>query len=307
MTIAAPDAAEPPRAIGPERPPPGAGKTSSGIALLAPSALLIVFFFAALLWLFQHSIEPYAPTGQTAEPGFTLTHYAKALSEALYVQSLWVTFKLSAIATVFALLLGYPLAYQMVRTNSARMRTFLILTIAIPFLTNLIVRLYALTLVLGNTGLINKFAIWSGLMTENEILPLVRNDLGVGIGLTYFVLPFVVFTLAAALRRLDTTLEEAAMSLGANKVVTFFKVTLPLSMPGVIGAATLSFILSASAFATPLILGEGSVAMIANTIYDQVLFVENIPFGAALAVIALVITILLLYLQGRLTRKRYGA
>mgnify|MGYP001200689380 CR=1 FL=1 len=117
----------------------------------------------------------------------------------------------------------------------------------------------------------------------------------------------MVFTLAAALRRLDTTLEEAAMSLGANKVVTFFKVTLPLSMPGVIGAATLSFILSASAFATPLILGEGSVAMIANTIYDQVLFVENIPFGAALAVIALVITIMLLYLQARLTRKRYGA
>ena len=292
--------------IGPERPPPGAGKASTGLALLAPSALIVLFFFAALLWLFQHSIEPFAPTGQTAEPGLTLTHYAKALSDALYVQSLWVTFKLALIATVFALLLGYPIAYQIVRTDSAKVRAFLVLTVAVPFLTNLIVRLYALTLVLGNTGLINKFAIWSGLMTENEILPLVRNDLGVGIGLTYFVLPFVVFTLAAALRRLDNTLEDAAMSLGANRVVTFVRITLPLSMPGVIGAATLSFILSVSAFAVPLILGEGNVAMIANTIYDQVLFVENIPFGAALAVIALV-TIALLVLQGRLTRKRYDA
>ena len=290
-----------------EKPPPGAGKVSSGLLLMAPAALVVIFFFVALLWLFQQSVEPWAPTGQAVEPGFTLIHYAKALSDALYVQSLWVTFKLSFIAMVFALLLGYPLAYQMVRTDSTKMRAFLVLTIAIPFLTNLIVRLYALTLVLGNTGLINKFAIWTGLMTENEILPLVRNDLGVGIGLTYFVLPFVVFTLAAALRRLDNTLEEAAMSLGANKVVTFFRVTLPLSMPGVIGAATLAFILSVSAFATPLILGEANVAMIANTIYDQVLFVENIPFGATLAVIALAITILVLYLQGRLTRARYIA
>ena len=290
-----------------ERPPPGAGKVSSGVLLMAPAALVVIFFVVALLWLFQHSVEPWAPTGQAVEPGFTLTHYAKALSDALYVQSLWVTFKLSFVATFFSLLLGYPLAYQMVRTDSAKMRAFLVLTIAVPFLTNLIVRLYALTLVLGNTGLINKFAIWSGLMTENEILPLVRNDLGVGIGLTYFVLPFVVFTLAAALRRLDNTLEEAAMSLGANKVVTFVRVTLPLSMPGVIGAGTLAFILSVSAFATPLILGEGNVAMIANTIYDQVLFVENVPFGSALAVIALVITIVVLYLQGRLTRTRYDA
>lgn len=97
------------------------------------------------------------------------------------------------------------------------------------------------------------------------------------------------------------------MGLGANKVVTFLKVTLPLSMPGVIGAATLSFILSVSAFATPLIIGEGNVAMIANTIYDQVLFVENIPFGAALAVIALAVTMALLTLQARLTRRRFHA
>ena len=218
-----------------------------------------------------------------------------------------VTFKLSLVTTIFAILLGYPLAYQIVRTDSPLVRAALVMTVAIPFLTNLIVRLYALTLVLGNTGFINTFLIRTGLMGENDILPLVRNDIGVAIGLTYFVLPFVVFTLSASLRRLDSTLEEAAMSLGANKVITFLKVTLPLSIPGVVGAATLSFILSVSAFAVPLIIGEGNVAMIANTIYDQVLFVENIPFGSALAVIALAITMLLLLVQARLTRGRYGA
>ena len=287
--------------------PPGSPGPLAALTLLVPSAVIVLVFFASLVWLFQHSVLPYAPTGQEAKPGLTLAHFIKALTDELYVQSLWVTFKLSFIATVFAVLLGYPIAYQIVRTDSPLIRGFLVMTVAIPFLTNLIVRLYALTLVLGNTGLINKLLIATGLMAENEIFPLVRNDLGVGIGLTYFVLPFVVFTLAAALRRLDNTLEEAAMILGANKAVTFFKVTLPLSMPGVIGAATLSFILSVSAFATPLILGEGNVAMIANTIYDQVLFVENIPFGAALAIIALAITMLLLYLQARLTRKSYRA
>ncbi len=291
----------------PEPKPPGSAGLPTAVSLLAPSSVIVLFFFAALAWLFQHSVLPYAPTGQEVEPGLTLAHYVKALTDELYIQSLWVTFKLSFIATMFAILLGYPLAYQIVRADSVLVRGFLIMMVAIPFLTNLIVRLYALTLVLGNTGLINKLLIATDLMTENEIFPLVRNDLGVGIGLTYFVLPFVVFTLAAALRRLDSTLEEAAMSLGADQIVTFFKVTLPLSMPGVIGAATLSFILSVSAFATPLILGEGNVAMIANTIYDQVLFVENIPFGAALAVIALAITMLLLYLQARLTRKRFNA
>ena len=286
---------------------PGTVGPWGALALLAPAGLVVLFFLASLVWLFQHSVLPFAPTGQPVEPGLTLAHYVKALSEELYVRSLWVTFKLSFIATLFAILLGYPIAYRIVRTDSALVRGFLVMAVAIPFLTNLIVRLYALTLVLGNTGFINKLLIATGLMAENEIFPLVRNDLGVGIGLTYFVLPFVVFTLAAALRRLDGSLEEAAMGLGANKVVTFLKVTLPLSMPGVIGAATLSFILSVSAFATPLIIGEGNVAMIANTIYDQVLFVENIPFGAALAVIALAITMALLTLQARLTRRRFHA
>ena len=135
----------------------------------------------------------------------------------------------------------------------------------------------------------------------------MRTELGVGIGLVYFVLPFVIFTLTSSFRRLDQELTEAAQSLGAGKVASFFLVTLPLSKPGIIGAASLSFILCVPAFSIPLLLGEGSVLMIANAIYDRVLFAENLPFGAALAVLALIITLIFLILQMRLTRQRYHA
>ena len=197
---------------------------------------------------------PYAPTGQEVEPGLTLAHHVKALTDELCIESLWVTFKPSFIATVFAILPGYPLASQIVRADSVLVRGFLVMMVAIPFLTNLIVRLYALIPVLDNAGWINKLPIATALMTENEIFPPVPNDLGVGIGLTCYVPPFVVFALAAALRRLDSTLEEAAMNLGADQIVTFFKVTLPLIRPGLFAGALFAFRMSFDDFTVTIFL-----------------------------------------------------
>jgi ABC-type spermidine/putrescine transport system permease subunit I len=268
---------------------------------LAPALTVTLLFVVALVDLLRWSVYPFAPPGVAVRPGLTLASYGKALGDSLYLGSLGVTFKLAVIATAASLLLGFPLAYSIVRTGSARTRALLIVLVAVPFMTSLIVRLYSLTLLLGNTGLINRSLQGAGLVSENAFVPLIRNQLGVAIGLTYFVLPFVVFTLTTVFRRLDWTLEEAAQNLGADEVVTFFRVTLPLSMPGVVGAAGLAFVLSVTAFATPLILGGSAVRMIANNIYDQILFVHNVPLGTALAVIALVVTAAVFYLQGRAT------
>jgi ABC-type spermidine/putrescine transport system permease subunit I len=262
--------------------------------LLLPAFALLGLLGAALLLLFEQSFEP----------AFTLKHYAKALTDSLYLGSFWLTFKLSFYAMVAAVLLGYPIAYSIARARTSLVRNALIMLVAVPFLTNLIVRLYALTLVMSNTGLINTVLRSLGFIRENDLVPMLRTELGVAIGLCYFVLPFVVFTLVGAFSRLDVTLEEAAQSLGADPAVTFLRVTLPLSMPGVIGAAMLAFILSVSAFATPLVLGSNAVPMIANKIYDQVMFADNKPFGSALAVIALVLAVTLLYAQGRATERR---
>ncbi len=303
-----------PRAIGSSAGPGGAVATravSSGMTsnqvrnlLLAPALIVLAIYGAALLVLFETSIHPYAPPGEPVLPGLTLGHYLKTVSDSLYLDSLIVTFKVSAVATVITLLLGYPIAYQIVRTDSATTRAVLIMLVAIPFMTNIIVRLYSLTLVLGNTGLINELAHAAGLIPERDNIPLMRNQIGVTVGLVYFCLPFVVFTLTSAINRLDATLEEAAQNLGANRITTFFEVTLPLSMPGVIGATALAFILCVPAFGIPLILGGAAVRMIANTVYDQVMFVENIPFGAAFSVVALLITLVILLAQGLFTRPR---
>ncbi len=274
--------------------------------LLAPALVVLAIYGAALLVLFETSVHPYAPPGEPVAAGLTLGHYLKTVSDSLYFDSLIVTFKVSAIATVITLLLGYPIAYRIVRTDSAATRTVLIMLVAIPFMTNIIVRLYSLTLVLGNTGLINELAHAIGLIPERENIHLMRNQIGVTIGLVYFCLPFVVFTLTSAINRLDAALEEAAQSLGANRITTFLEVTLPLSMPGVIGATALAFILCVPAFGIPLILGGAAVRMIANTVYDQVMFVENIPLGAAFSVVALLITLAILLVQGMLTRRRHA-
>lgn len=274
--------------------------------LLAPALVVLAIYGAALLVLFETSVHPYAPPGEPVAAGLTLGHYLKTVSDSLYFDSLIVTFKVSAIATVITLLLGYPIAYRIVRTDSAATRTVLIMLVAIPFMTNIIVRLYSLTLVLGNTGLINELAHAIGLIPERENIHLMRNQIGVTIGLVYFCLPFVVFTLTSAINRLDAALEEAAQSLGANRITTFLEVTLPLSMPGVIGATALAFILCVPAFGIPLILGGAAVRMIANTVYDQVMFVENIPLGAAFSVVALLITLAILLVQGTLTRWRHA-
>jgi ABC-type spermidine/putrescine transport system permease subunit I len=265
--------------------------------LLAPALLVVLFFAAALVDLFHWSLYPFAPPGVHVAERLTLANYAKALGDWLYVGTLTLTFKLALIATAASLLLGFPLAHAIVRTESAFWQALLIILVAIPFMTSLIVRLYSLTLVLGNTGLINRALQGTGVISRDAFVPLMRNQIGVAIGLTYFVLPFVVFTLTGVFRQLDRTLEEAAQNLGADEVVTFFRVTLPLAMPGVWGAASLAFVLCVTAFATPLILGGSAVRMIANTIYDQILFVHNVPLGAALAFIALVITAVFFYAQ----------
>ena len=279
---------------------PYAGQTPA--LLLAPALLALLVFAAALVEFARASVTHFALPGTPPVPGITLANYAKALTDSLYLGSLLLTLKLSAAASVVSVVLGFALAYWIVRTPSARVRAALIIVVAVPFMTSLIVRLYALTLVLGNTGLVNTTLQGLRLLPENEFVPLVRNQLGVTIGLVYFVLPFVVLTLAAVLRRLDATLEEAAQNLGADPARTFLAVTLPLAVPGVLGAASLAFALSVTAFATPLILGGSAVRMIATVIYDQVLFVHNVPLGAAISMVALAVSLAVMYASGRLMR-----
>ncbi|MGD9944390.1 MAG: ABC transporter permease [Burkholderiaceae bacterium] len=272
--------------------------------LLAPALATMGLFALALLDLLAWSLYESGKIGTAPSGPIGLQTYARILTDPLYLGAILATFRLSAIATIGSLLLGLPIAYWIVRTDSARVRATLIILVAVPFMTSLIVRLYSLMLVLGNNGLINKLLRTLGLIADNDFIPLIRNEASVAIGLTYFVLPFVIFTLAGSFKRFDRTLEEAASNLGADEVSTFFRVTLPLLAPGVLAAGTLAFVLAGTAFATPLILGGSAVRMIANVIYDQALFAQNMPVAAALSVAALGFTVACLLVSGRLSRWR---
>ena len=270
--------------------------------LLLPLGVTLVFYGLALFDLFRFSVAPSEPAGATSS-WFSLAHFVKALSDTIYLRAIATTFRISVYVTVLTVVLGYLISFKIVKTRSDALRTFLVLCVAIPFMTNIVVRMYAMSLVMSNAGLLNKLLHATGLLSEGSVFPMVRNERGVVTGLVAFVLPFVTFVMTAAFKRADETLEDAARSLGAGPVITFVRVTFPLSLPGVIGGAALSFILSVSAFVTPLILGQGNVRMIANAVYDLVMFADNKPLGAALSVIALVLTIAVLYVQQLLTRR----
>ena len=271
--------------------------------LLVPGLLVLAAFAAALLDLLSWSLHATGKIGAAPTGELGLSVYARVLSDPLYLGALATTLRLSAVATAGSLLLGLPVAFWIVRTPSARVRATLIILVAVPFMTSLIVRLYALLLALGNNGIVNRTLQATGLIAENDFVPLIRNETSVAIGLVYFVLPFVVFTLAGSFKRFDRTLEEAAANLGADPVVVLFRVTLPLMAPGILAAGTLAFVLAGTAFATPLVLGGSAVRMIANAIYDQALFAQNLPVAAALSAVALAFTIACIWLAGRLSQR----
>jgi ABC-type spermidine/putrescine transport system permease subunit I len=272
--------------------------------LMAPALAVMGLFAVALLDLLAWSFYASGKIGLPPSGDVGLQTYARIVTDPLYLSAILATFRLSAISTIGSLVLGLPIAYWIVRTDSPRVRATLIILVAVPFMTSLIVRLYSLLLALGNSGLVNKVLQALGLIEENDFIALIRNELGVAIGLTYFVLPFVIFTLAGSFKRFDRTLEEAAQNLGADEVMTFFRVTLPLLAPGVMAAGTLAFVLAGTAFATPLILGGSAVRMIANVIYDQAMFAQNMPVAAGLSVLALAFTVACLFVSGRISRSR---
>jgi putative spermidine/putrescine transport system permease protein len=195
---------------------------------------------------------------------------------------------LSAATTVLTLVASYPVAYALARTHSARVRSALLVLVLAPFFTGAIVRTYAWVLVLGNT-----VVTWP--------VPMLFTPRGVLVGLVHFSMPTMILLLAAAISHIDPVYERAAASLGASPARVFRRVTLPLSLPGIVSGSVIVFAWTLSAFATPELLGGGRVKMIANVVRDLALDSFNWPGGAAFALVALVITLALLAGAGKLT------
>jgi spermidine/putrescine transport system permease protein len=260
--------------------------------LLAPGTLwLLVFFLVPILIMLVYSVMPRGIYGGV-DPGFTLEHYRRFF-DPLYLDILQRTFVWSMACTVICLVLGYPVAYVIARAG--RWKSFLLFLVVLPFWTSFLVRTFAMIFLLRDTGLINNWLVKLGV----DPIAMLYTPFAVMAGLVYGFLPFMILPIYASLEKLDFSLLEAAEVLGARPAERFRRVTLPLSMPGVVAGCLLVFIPALGSFLTSDLLGGAKEMMIGNLVQNQFSAARNWPFGSAASfiVMALVLAAVMLYLK----------
>lgn len=293
VTMEAPDTATP----APAPPPPKPRLRGFIVALTLPGILgLLVSFALPLGYLFWMSLKTGTSAG-VIEDTISFYSYAQFLTDGYYWAMAWETLRLGLVVTFFTILVSYPIALFLVRTQSRYKGILVALAIA-PLLTSSVVRTYGWIVLLGNQGAVNKALEFTGI--TDQPLALVNNRTGVYISLVEIMMPYMILALLAGFGRFSTDLEQAAASLGANRWNVFWRIVWPLSMPGVLTGALLVFVLTISSFVTPRLVGGGRVFLLATEIYDQATVTLNWPFAAALSFILLALFgfVIVLYQRG---------
>ena len=280
---------------------------------IPPTAWLFVFFLAPLAIIWGYSFGENASLTQISVNG-TFSNYVHAV-RPLYLGIIFKSFWFAAVTTLLCLLVGFPVAIA-ITFASDRAKSWLLLLIMLPFWTNLLIRTYALMAVLRTQGYVNVFLgfLWGGLshflaalhvahLGAFQPLDLLYNNFAVVLGLVYVQLPFMVLPLYSAMDRLDRSLLEASLDLGAGHLRTLFQVVVPLAMPGIASGVLVTLIPSLGAFLTPDLLGGVDSQMIANVIERQFKAANDWPFGAALSFLLMYVTFAAIALQSRFTPK----
>lgn len=257
----------------------------------------------ALFLLFLFFLFPVARMlGFSIEAG-TLDWYAKALGEGLYLQVFWNTFQIALLVTAICLVLGYPLGF-LIATTTPGWATLGFIFVLLPLWTSVLVRTYAWMVLLGRSGVLNRWLLEAGIISDP--LPLLYNFNGVLIGMVHVLLPYMVLPIYGAVRRLDPALVAAAEGLGASTWRIFWRIYLPLTLPGIFAGATIVFVLSLGFYITPALLGGGKVMMVAVLIEQEVRQTLNWPFAAALSAVLLALTLGVYTLAQVFTRQEAG-
>jgi len=249
-----------------------------GFLIGLPAAFYLVLFFAIpLVLVFVYSFATRSSTGQTVLAEWNLESYQRLFTPGVLVIFLRSLLRAS-VTTAICLLFSYPFAYY-IATRTPRVRNLMLIFVMIPFWSNFLVRTYAWRVLLGSDGPLSQLSQNLG----GEPIRLLFTNSAVLIGLVYGFMPFMVLPLYAALERMDWRLVEAARDLYADGWTAFRKVTLPLSMPGVVAGSILVFIPSLGAYVTPALLGGAKTVGIGDYIVSQFLAARNWPFGSALS------------------------
>lgn len=277
---------------------------------LLPAAIwLLLFFFIPLSFLWVMALGEKSGPVDIVVTG-TLQNYWRAFDPTylrLFAKSLWI----AGLATLACLIVSFPVALA-ISFSSDRVKPILLLLVILPFWTNLLIRTFAMIAVLRTRGYANYGLeyVWTGLKTlltpigldglmgeRFQPLSLLYNDAAVIVGIVYVYLPFMVLPLYAALERLDRSLLEASLDLGASQLQTFFKVTVPLALPGIVSGIILVFIPAVGTFLIPDLLGGDDSILIGNIIERQFKAANNWPLGAAMSFLLLYLTFAILALR----------
>jgi spermidine/putrescine transport system permease protein len=256
-------------------------------ALLGPGlSWLVVFFALPLAFIFVVSLGQRDQYGGVDMSHPSFQNYLRAL-EPTFLPTVWNSLRYASLTTVLSIAIAYPMAYWISRYGGQR-KPLLLVLVMLPFWTSYVIRTYAWMIILRDNGVVNSLLGAVGLPT----FQLLNTDLAVVFGMTYGFLPFTILPLYVAIDRLDPDLVQAARDLYASGRGAFLHVTLPLTMPGVIAAAILTFIPAIGDFVTPDLLGGAQTTTIAKVIQTLFLSSRDWPFGSALGFVLIVITIL---------------
>ena len=284
----------------------------NGVIIAVPFYWLLIFFLAPFVIVFKISVAesliaspPFSPLFDIAQNGALSVHlvfdnYAYLWEDSLYIKTYVNSIRISTISTILCLLLGYPIAYAIVRSTPTT-RFVLLMLIILPFWTSFLLRIYAWMGLLADQGTINNILIYFGVI--NRPIRLMYSEFAVHIGIVYSYLPFMILPLYANMEKLDHTIHEAAADLGARPFTTFFTVTLPLTTPGIMAGSLLVFIPATGEFVIPDLLGGGNVLMIGRVLYNEFNANHDWPVASAVAIVLLLVLVIPMMLYQRIQSK----
>ena len=271
------------------------GKHGLKLLLTISVTFLLVFMILPILDMFTKSVVD--------DNGFTWSYFKEFFSKSLYAKILLNTIRLSLIIGLVTIVLGYPVAYLMNRVGPV-LRCIIMGCVQIPFWTSLLVRTYSWIAILQNQGVVNVVLQKLGIIEQP--IQLLYNDAGVIIVMTYIMLPYMIFSISSVMGQIDKNVIIASRSLGAGKTMTFFRIFLPLSLPGIMSGFFIVFLNTMGYYIVPALVGGQKSQMFSQTIQNELSGVLNWNFASAISIILVMVTMMIVLASKAATKQKYA-
>ena len=271
------------------------GKHGLKLLLTISVTFLLVFMILPILDMFTKSVVD--------DNGFTWSYFKEFFSKSLYAKILLNTIRLSLIIGLVTIVLGYPVAYLMNRVGPV-LRCIIMGCVQIPFWTSLLVRTYSWIAILQNQGVVNVILQKLGIIKQP--IQLLYNDAGVIIVMTYIMLPYMIFSISSVMGQIDKNVIIASRSLGAGKTMTFFRIFLPLSLPGIMSGFFIVFLNTMRYYIVPALVGGQKSQMFSQTIQNELSGVLNWNFASAISIILVMVTMMIVLVSKAATKQKYA-